>query len=103
MKDLERHLALWSRPSAPWTPGQRSEPGHRPGRGASGGTWRPAPPAGGRCPRMGWEQRLKRKKYIFQGQKDNDQPQQCLTVKWNNFDKVVQQLLNLFIPVPLML
>lgn len=55
-----RYLALWSCLSAPWTPGQRSAPGRTPGPGASGGTWQLAPPAVGRCLRMGWEQRLRR-------------------------------------------
>lgn len=58
MKDLEGHLALWSHPSAPWTPGQKSELGHMPGQVVSGGTWQLALPVVGRCPQMGWEQRL---------------------------------------------
>lgn len=62
MKDLEGHLALWCRPSAPWTPGQKSELGHMPGQVVSGGTWQLALPVVGRCPQMGWEQRLDLKK-----------------------------------------
>lgn len=58
MTDEEHYLALWSCPSAPWRPGQKSEPGHMPGPGASDGTWQLALPVVGRCLRMGWEQRL---------------------------------------------
>lgn len=61
MQGLKAHLALWSHPSAPWTPGQKSELGHRPGQVVSDGTWQLALPAVGRCPRMGWEQRLQKK------------------------------------------
>lgn len=59
MNDAEHYLALWSGLSAPWRPGQRSEPGRTPGPGASDGTWQLALPVVGRCLRTGWGQRLK--------------------------------------------
>lgn len=62
MDAAKHYLALWSCPSAPWRPGQRSAPGHMPGPGVSDGTWQLAPPAVGICLQMGWEQRLGRSK-----------------------------------------
>lgn len=61
----ERHPGPWSRPSAPWRPERRSAPGRTPAPGASGGTWQPALPAAGRCPRTGWERRLRGKELHF--------------------------------------
>ncbi len=58
MNDVEHYLALWSCPSAPWRPGQKSAPGHMPGPGASDGTWQLALPVVSRCLQTGWEQRL---------------------------------------------
>lgn len=58
MDEAVRYLALWSCPSVPWRPGQKSAPGRMPGPGASDGTWQLALPVVGKCLRMGWEQRL---------------------------------------------
>lgn len=60
-----------------------------PGQVVSGGTWQLVPPVVGRCPRMGWEQRLERNKTIRKRRP-------CFPVNWNNSSQNLQQAFHFY-------